>query len=217
MAIGQFVVGGIEVGDAVATKDNPKDWVDFSWRDTLLAQYTNTLRLQPIVKAFSDAFNVIGNVEAFYNNVYNIETCGTFGLNIWGRIVGVSRLLNLPITEDFFGFQKSGNPFNQSPFYNGQALRGNYYVNNTVYRRLIKAKALLNLWDGTTYEQNKIINLIFSGYKGNIYVREEKSPDKSIISFPTKPTIIDESIVYQSGCVPVAMGVTLETEYRNNG
>ena len=44
------------------------------------------------------------DLQAFYDNVWNIETAVGFGLDIWGRIVGVSRDIEIGLDQSYFGF-----------------------------------------------------------------------------------------------------------------
>jgi len=59
-----------------------------------------------------DGFNSYLNInwQDFYNIFYNIYTATSYGLDNWGRILGVTRNIYIPIIKNTFGFGDSENP-----------------------------------------------------------------------------------------------------------
>lgn len=75
----------------------------FDWRETILAQYATSDRITALVGSFADALDQTENFELFYDKIWNLDTAEGYGLDIWGRIVGVNRVVKVPATG-FFGF-----------------------------------------------------------------------------------------------------------------
>lgn len=156
------------------------------------------------------------NIQAFYDLVWNVDTAVGYGLDVWGRIVGVGRVLQLA-TQDFFGMENpggtaaSGLPFNQAPFYHGGALTSNYALLDGPFRALILAKALANISDGTIPSINQILINLFGQagplpLGGNSYVTDGEDMTMTY-TFPTTLDPITEAIVFQSGVLPKPCGV----------
>src|ERR1700731_1609022 len=90
---------------------------------TVLSQYANSPTIMQLVKNLNDYIDPTNNINAFFNMIWNIDTAVGYGLDVWGRIVGVGRVLKIA-TVDYFGFQgpsgASGLPWNQGIFYSGR-------------------------------------------------------------------------------------------------
>ena len=115
---------------------------------------------------YLDPTNDINNI---YNIIWNIETASGFGLDILGRIVGVSREVYYQ-QEEFFGFSDALghnkiHPFNQRPFYTRGFTGGSVLLTDDAYRKLIFIKAMSNISDLTAESVNKMLLYIFDNKK----------------------------------------------------
>lgn len=110
------------------------------------------------------------NFEQFYNLVWNVDTAEGYGLDVWGRIVVIPRVLTLTDTK-VFGFAEAGDRanFGGGPFYVGELVTENFTLTDPVYRQLILAKAAFNITDGSTPAINAIMMNLFPN-RGNAYV-----------------------------------------------
>jgi len=156
------------------------------------------------------------NINAFYDFVWNVETAQGYGLDVWGRIVGVGRVLQLA-SQTYFGFENpdnteaSGAPFNQAPFYNGGSLTNNYSLLDGPFRALILAKALANISNATIPSINQILINLFGAtgplpIPGNSYCTDGENMTMTYtFSAPLDP--VSEAIVFQSGVLPRPCGV----------
>jgi hypothetical protein len=144
--------------------------VPFNYWQTVIAQYANSPGLIGIIGSFAAAVDQSANIDAFYRLVMNIDSAVEYGLDCWGRIVGVTRTLYVPDVK-WFGFSQ-GAPnsvgFGQGPFYAGESLNNNYRLADNSYRTLIFAKAMANISDGSIPSINKILMALFPG-RGNCY------------------------------------------------
>ncbi|MEL7747735.1 DUF2612 domain-containing protein, partial [Enterobacter cloacae] len=66
--------------------------------DTILTQYADSPKLKSLIYSFNEAVGIEGFLDDFYDVIWNIETADTYGLDVWGKIVVVSR--QLTVTEN---------------------------------------------------------------------------------------------------------------------
>lgn len=130
--------------------------------ETIQSQYGASVHIRGIVEAFSQAIDPNADINLFYDKIFNLDTAEGVGLDIWGLIVGVPRMMKVD-SDEFFGFDGSLlEPFNQAPFYDENTL-GNYYaLSDTAYRQLIYYKALSNISESTAESQNRLFSLLFA-------------------------------------------------------
>lgn len=89
----------------------------FDWHATVISQYANSPRLLQVIEGFAAAVDQTATMDGFYDQVFNLETAVGYGLDRAGRIVGVNRVLQVPI-QQFFGFAEAGDalPFGDANF-----------------------------------------------------------------------------------------------------
>jgi len=138
----------------------------WQYRKKPRARATAKLLNDEVYKAFDDAIKVA--------EILNIDTANGYALDLIGRHVGVSREQQNLILKDFFAFtqteKKQG--FNKGEFYRlGNSLKGSFYLNDSDYRFLIKAKIIKNYQTGTLENIYKSLefllgvgNFIFDNY-----------------------------------------------------
>lgn len=182
-----------------------------NYRDTVLSQYANSPALLALIEAFNDAIDPSANIDAFYANVWNIETAQGPGLDVWGRIVGVSRVLTVPGGKTL-GLKEAGtvtaDPYGQSAFYAGTPATLNYALSDTAFRALILIKALSNISNCSISTYNAILMQMFPG-RGNAYICDTGGMNARVtFEFPLQPFEI--SILKQSGAFAGPTGVQLE-------
>lgn len=186
----------------------------FSVWDTILSQYANSPAMKQLIANANTYLDPAPNIVSFYDLVWNVDTAVGWGLDVWGRIVGVSRVLQIA-TVDYLGFTgpigASGITFNNGIWYNGQAVTTNYALLDDPYRQLILAKAAANISDATIPSINQILLGLFGPgttleIPGNNYVSD--GLDMTIVyNFGSALTPIQTAIIYQSGVIPRPCGV----------
>lgn len=181
-----------------------------NWRDTLASQYATAPTLIQMLSNFNAYIDPKVNIDAFFDLVMNVDTAHDYGLDVWGRIVGVSRLLEVS-AGSYLGFEEAGTPatltpFNTAPFYSGAALTSVYALSDTAYRMLILAKGLFNITDGSIPAINRILRLLFSG-RGACYVTDGLDMSMTY-TFEFALTSVELAIVEQSGVLPRPTGVS---------
>ncbi|ENN86085.1 hypothetical protein RHSP_32132 [Rhizobium freirei PRF 81] len=161
--IGQFEIGVSLIGTQPS----------FSVWDTVISQYANSKILTTLITNLNDYIDQTQNLDAFYDAIMNVATAQGEGLNIWGRIVGVNRVLKVQV-GNWFGFNEASPgswTFGQGSFYSGASLTSNFSLSDQAYRTLIYAKAAANITDGSIPAINHILMMLFPN-RGNAYVTE---------------------------------------------
>lgn len=199
-AIGDFTIGVSPVGTISA----------FTVWPTIIAQYANSGSLDQILTSYAAAIDQTANFDSFFDMIWNVLTAQGYGLDVWGRIVGVSRTLQLPAgSGTYLGFEESGSwsGFNQAPFYGGSStLTNNVSLDDADFRTLILAKAASNICDGSIPAMNAILLALFPG-QGDCYVTDNGNMTMTYtFTFTLTPTQL--AIVTNSGALPTPAGVS---------
>lgn len=138
----------------------------WQYRKKPRARATAKLLNDEVYKTFDDAIKIA--------EILNIDMASGYALDLIGRHVGASREQQNLILKDFFAFtqteKKQG--FNKGEFYRlGNSLKGSFYLNDSDYRFLIKAKIIKNYQTGTLENSYKSLefllgsgNFIFDNY-----------------------------------------------------
>lgn len=71
--------------------DEIADPACLDYKKTVIAQYSNSPVMLSLLDAIDKEIKVCRFFDDFYRTVWNINTAEGFGLDIWGRIVGVNR------------------------------------------------------------------------------------------------------------------------------
>lgn len=175
--------------------------------ETILAQYANSPSLTTIIEGFNQAVDPRTLIDTWYDSVWNPQTAVGWGLDVWGRIVGVSRVLQIA-TTGFFGFSE-GDPssltFGEGIFYSGSGATSNFSLTDDAFRRLIFAKAAANIWNGSITGLNSILMILFAD-RGTCYVTDNQDMTLTYI-FGFTPTAVDRAII-GSGILPRPCGVS---------
>lgn len=175
-------------------------------RETILAQYANSDRLTGIIACFNAAADPRRLIETFLQDVWDPTTATGWGLDVWGRIVGIGRVLKID-TGGYLGFSQgypSSRTFGEGIWYSGRTTIANYRLPDSSYRQLIFAKAATNISGGSIADINRILMILF-GDRGRCYVANTDDHTMMVV-FSFQPTPIDISLI-ASGVLPRPAGV----------
>lgn len=202
-AIGEFQIGVSPIG-VVETFD--------VWT-TIIAQYANSPIITSWIESFNDAMDMSAPMTSFYDLIWNVLTAQGYGLDVWGRIVGVERAIQIPGDVTLFGFNEPGSSwtgFDQGGFYSGENINQNYVLTDADFRTLILAKAAGNISDGAIPSVNQILLTLFSG-RGDCYVADGLNMTLTYtFTFPLTP--VELAIVSQLNVLPNPAGVVINIQ-----
>lgn len=201
--IGTFAAGISPIGDIIP----------FSFWDTIISQYANSNIIVTLIGNFQQYIDQTMNMDLLYDNIWNVATAQGYGLDVWGRIVGVQRTIQVQAFK-FFGFEE------QTPetvedfgaggvgcFYSGVLTSSNYSLADLAFRQLIYAKALANISDGSIPSVNTILRTLFPG-RGNCYVTDGLNMSMTY-TFKFKLSTVEYAIISASGVLPKSTGVSV--------
>lgn len=186
---------------------------------TIISQYANSPTLTQLIENMNGYIDPRTNMLAFYNFVWNVDTAVGFGLDIWGRIVGVNRVIPIPGTTDSFGFDNVDFPYDWQnfgsvgqpgvggPFYAGEVSTGGFTLNDTAFRTLILTKALANISATAAPALNQLIQNLFPG-RGRAYVLDLGNMAMRYV-FEFSLSTIERAILQNSGVLPHPAGVAV--------
>lgn len=177
---------------------------------TIISQYANSPTVVQLIRNMNEYVDPRSNIEAFYNLIWNVDTAQGIGLDIWGRIVGVGRLLQIPGNDPIVGFDNASTPKDWYPMSQGRfAMEGeattSYSLPDDAYRVLILAKALGNIVATTAPAMNQLLRNLFPG-RGRCYVRDLGNMSMQFV-FNFALSNVEYAILTQSGALPHPAGV----------
>lgn len=182
-----------------------------SQEDTILTQYSASNRILSIIDTFNQAVSLSDFTDEFIEKVWDITTCETFGLDMWGKVVGVSRYIRAEIDNDCFGFSEADDgggypsPFGDSPFYAGIQETETVRLSNDAYRTLVLCKAFSNISIATIKDINKFLTMLFLD-RGRAFCVDYGDMKMGIIcEFKLEPYEI--SILQNYDVLPIPSGV----------
>ena len=193
--IGEFVIGESAIGDQ-----------PFYWQQTLYSQYANSPIIYQWLDYFSQAVDPNSSIDSWYDQLWNIDTAVGYGLDVWGRILGINRVLSV-VETPYFSFSNSGG--NEVPsawytWYSGEVLNSNFALSDDAFRLLLLAKAASNIWDGSIPGLNAILRMLFPGQVA--YVTDGQDMTMTY-TFEFELTPVQASIVMGTNVLPRPNGV----------
>jgi hypothetical protein len=114
---------------------------------TILSQYGNSATITQLIHNMNAYIDPCADIDNFYNVVWNVETAEGFGLDIWGRIVGLPTgryIYTSPVTV----------------------------LTDAQFLPLILVKALSNISITSSASFNQLLNNLFAG-RGRSYVSDQ--------------------------------------------
>lgn len=177
---------------------------------TIISQYANSPTLGALIANMNEYIDPRVNMQAFYDFVWNVDTAQGFGLDIWGKIVGVSRLLKIPANTKTLGFANTSfppdwAPFNQGTFFAGGGGGQAFILPDDIFRTLILTKALANIVATTAASLNQLLRNLFPG-RGVCYVLDNGGMSMTFY-FEFDISTAEYAILTQSGALPHPAGV----------
>lgn len=175
---------------------------------TVLSQYANSPILTTLVDDFAQWLDPRSRFDSFFSLLWNIDTAQGYGLDVWGRILGVGRALEVPAGV-YLGFEQDADakPFGFGILYRGGRSTNNVLLTDEAYRTLLLAKAALNITDCSVPAINNILLNLF----GDGYVRDNLDMTMTFV-FSEALDPLQTAIVFQSGVLPKPCGVSFTVE-----
>ena len=154
----------------------------------ILSQYANSPTLNRLLTGIETAFSEEKNIQNFYDNIFNIQTANSYGLDVWGQILNVPRQLKVSINgeEDL------------------------YTLNDRYYKLVLLTKAIANISDCTVPSLENLLSFLFTE-RGKVYVYDTDTMAMRYI-FSFFQNIWEKAILQIDGILPKPTGVGLQIE-----
>lgn len=177
---------------------------------TVAAQYANSPVMLALLSGMNSAIDPSVDINKFYTDMWDVATATSYGLDCWGRIVNVSRILTIPgtaVVADYLGFAEAGISafgFGWGTFYTTPSST-NFILSDDAYRQLIMLKAAANITNCSIAALNHIVSQLFAG-QGRVYVTDVGDM-QMVLVFEFMLSSMQKALLLQSGIVPVPCGV----------
>lgn len=145
-------------------------------QDTIASQYANSPVVLSIIETINNAIDPRFTIDEFYKVLWDLRTATGWGLDIWGRIVGVSRNVQMSDPDaDAFGFKTTPaspkfTPFDNAPFSAAGSKFSSYRLLDPQYKELIIIKAASNILYATAPNINQYLKSIFGDQRAYYYI-----------------------------------------------
>lgn len=196
----------------------PQDYSALEFTDTLLRQYNDATSLQEMISLEWQSISMNDFVDDFYNNIWNIATANSYGLDVWGKIIDLSRTMQYTASGLYFGFREAKisettsndpQPWNAYPFYskNYSNTTGTVVLSDDLFRKALMMKAFHNITNMTIPAMNSSLVSLF-GDSGNAWVSRD-GPNAMSYRFDFTPSATELAIIQNSKILPVPAGAVV--------
>lgn len=150
-----------------------------------LWQYDKAEKLVKLMQAKENFYkiNVSGFFDDYYENIFNINTADTFGLELWGRFFGVSR-----------------------PHYYDEDLGQEIFFTDDQYRTVIKGRVMLMNSNCSIPSINAYTEYLFPGKI--VYTFDYQDMSLRMV-FYYNPSLKERAIINLPGFLPRPAGVDI--------
>jgi parallel beta-helix repeat protein len=186
--------------------------------ETIISQYANSPTLLALINNMNQYIDPQANLFNFYNQIWNVNSATGYGLDLWGRIVGVSRTIFTNQSSSYFNWYETTigtkwGPGGNSPWLNGAFGTGTTNLLDPIYRTVILAKALANISICTPHVVNTILTALFGP---GVYVSDLGNMQMQI-NVTTTLTNIQLAILNFANVIPRPAGVQMTVNYSSAG
>lgn len=132
--------------------------------ETVQSQYAASPVMRALIESYRTRLAPDADIALFYRSIFDIETARGVGLDIWGRILGIGRGVEVEAERDYFGFNQADyDPFDTSPFYTGEGATTRYELSDDAYRQLLLWKAMANIATADAASLNRLLLALHPG------------------------------------------------------
>lgn len=130
---------------------------------TVQSQYSASPRILAIAGMYWDMLNPGSEIQTMLDDMLNPSTARGYGLDVWGRIVGIKRA-TVPVSGEYLAFDPDpmsnpdGDSWNNAPF---NPLTPQGLATDAVFRVYVMVKAMMNIGNGSLADLNKYFSLMF--------------------------------------------------------
>lgn len=185
--------------------NNPDGISSIDVLDSIQSQYAASPHMLALLVSKAALSDPGKDVMIWHDKIFNPRTAEGIGLDIWGRIVGANRTLEVSETK-WFGFAQGYlQPFDQGVFWTGENQYFTTDLSDEDYRILIFWKAAANIASAEAPALNKLLQDLFPG--STCFVVEEETPMHIHVVTRVALTPVEEAIFRRYGLIAKGAGV----------
>lgn len=180
---------------------------------TIISQYANSPLMLALLGSINAAVSPYEDFELVYNSILNINTAVGYGLDVLGRIEGITRLITIPANTSFVGWKEANSwqPWGQAPFWDGNTgeltVATVVALSDSVFRNVVLAKALANVSNCSALSINKILQVLFGASSTQYAYIQDLGNMTMVIKFLASISLINQYIITQKAIIPKPAGV----------
>lgn len=138
------------------------DMLDFP-NETVQSQYSASEAIRWLCQYDASLLSPVTLISLFRNFIFHPLTAAGFGLDVWGRIVGIARGYEVE-SKEWLGFDGSETRgFDQAPFWAGVPVYDSVTLSDLSFRDLIFYKAAANIGSADAAGLNQLLQRMFPG------------------------------------------------------
>ena len=174
---------------------------------TVQSQYAASPRILALAAQYWQLLDPTPSADLMISKMIDPSTAEGYGLDVWGRIVGIKRAL-VPVGGEYLAFappssvtNPDGNSWNNAPF---NPVNSSGYASDAIYRVYVYVKAMLNIGNGSLADLNRYFSLLFPGsgikiiHSGTMIIR--------VLDFNARLTAADILALRTLDWVPLGVG-----------
>lgn len=177
-------------------------------QQTIISQYANSPIICGMIEQFNQCIDPRADAMEFYRDIWDIETAKGYGLDIWGRIVGIERYVFITSHDENVGFATGFTPFNSDTWSSGEDDGRKYRMDDETYRKIIMLKAMSNITYASAPNINRLLSVMFEKRGRAYFVKNGTMAARYVFEFFLLPT--ERAIIRQSDLLPRPSGVLLD-------
>lgn len=170
--------------------------------DTLISQYANSPIICNLIKDIDSYIDPRKDIAEFYNVIWNLDTAEGFGLDFWGKVVGVEREVLISKKNQFTGSSLAGDDIG------GYIENSSYRMNDAMFRSMIFIKALSNIIYATAPNINKLVSNLFQNRGRAYYIKNGTMMARYVFEFSL--TQVERAVIISTDLLPKPTGVLVD-------
>lgn len=172
---------------------------------TIQSQYSTSPTIIKLIESMRERISPKVDIQLFFDSIFNIATAKGVGLDIWGRILGIPRHLDVDDMDGYFGFDPSDfEPMDWGVFWCGYVEKRQVAMHDEAYRTILFWKAMANICSDDIATLNALLQGLFPG--GETMCRENDIMEIDLYTyFELEP--YTRSLLYTYGFLSKGAGV----------
>ncbi|WKS98291.1 DUF2612 domain-containing protein [Gallibacterium anatis] len=171
-------------------------------KKTIISQYANSPIICGLIESLNDCLDPSKNIDDFYRTIWNLATAEGIGLDIWGRILGISRYILITEKNQFLGSSLADKDLQNFK------LNTNYKMNDEMFRSMLFIKAYSNIIYCTAYHINQLLTNLFKKRGRAYYVKNGTMKARYVFEFNLSAA--EKAVLISTDLLPRPTGVLID-------